>query len=233
MFLLRVVRTVVACAALLGLGASLAESAEATRAARLFTLHSAEAGSVTVEWEPQAVRDASAGPGPFVLREFPLDSELRVDLKVEPFSIVGPNTRFVAGRRGWPDVPLEFDPSTVILLRGEVAGRPGSHVFLALRDGSSTGYVDLGPGRQRYRISQGNAPGPLSVFGAVSPPTLPPGVPLCGLYEEQLPLPSAGALPTVGQFPGLKHIEVAVETDHEYFQLFGDADAATAYLVQL
>jgi DNA-binding beta-propeller fold protein YncE len=188
---------------------------------------------LTVEWDPQAVRDASTGTGAFVLREFPLDSGLQVDLRVEPFSIVGPNTRFVAGRRELPDVPLEFDLSTVILLRGEVAGRPGSHVFLALRDGSSTGYVDLGPGRRRFRISQGQEPGPLAVFVAASPPTQPPGVPLCGLDEQESPSPTAGLAPAAGALAGLKQIEVAVETDHEFFQLFGDADAAIAYLVQL
>ena len=99
MFLFRVIRAVVACAALLGLGASVAESAEATRVAQLFRLHSAEAGSVTVEWEPQAVRDAVAEDGALVLREFPLRSDLSVDLRVETFTVIGPNTRFLSGAR--------------------------------------------------------------------------------------------------------------------------------------
>ena len=103
-----------------------------------------------------------------------------------------------------------------------------------MSDGPSTGYVDLGPGHPRYRISgHPTDPGRLSVFRAVGPPTLPPDVPPCGLEDEQLPLPTAGSSPTLSQFPGLKHIEVAVETDHEFFQLFGDTDAATAYLVLL
>ena len=217
-------------AVVLGLGVCVAGSAEAARVAQLFRLHSAEAGSVTVEWELQAVRDAIAGDGALLLREFPLRSDLSVDLRVEAFTVVGPNTRFLSG----PDVQLDFDPASVALLRGEVVGRPGSHVFLALGEGPSTGYVDLGPGHRRYRISSHPTdPGRLSVFRAVSSPTLPPGVPLCELHGQPSPRPSAGGSPTVSPIPGLKHIEVAVETDHEFFQLFQDADAATAYLVQL
>ena len=143
-------------------------------AASVFTFQVAGAGVATVEWELQAIRDAVAEDGKIMLRGLPLRSDLSVDLKVETFSLVGPNTRFLSGLDG----QIEFDPSSIVLLRGEVVGRPGSHVFLALHSGSSTGYVDLGPGHRRYRISSHPTDRErLSVFRAVSPPTLPPDVP--------------------------------------------------------
>ena len=144
------------------------------------------------------------------------------------------------GRHGQPDVPIEFDPSSIVLLRGEVAGRPGSHVFLALTDRFSTGYVDLGPETSAAtaspRAGTPRSPVGSSVFRAMGAPTLPGGV---DLMRRRGPRPATAqggagrALLPPGFFPGLKQVELAVETDHEFFQLFGDSVMATTYLAVL
>ncbi|HET6278698.1 MAG TPA: M12 family metallo-peptidase, partial [Candidatus Polarisedimenticolia bacterium] len=184
--------------------------------------------------------------GPFRVRGFPLRDDLEVDLDLERFTVTGPGTRFVVGRRGAPDDALDFDPAAVLLLRGTVRGRPGSHLFMALQNGRASGVIDLGAGGGRYRIASQDAagatlpPGTLAVFRMEeTAAALPPGVPLCGAGEggeaapatsgERSPLP----LPVQPPRPGLRQLELAVDTDHEYFGLFGDLDAAAAYLVAL
>jgi len=176
---------------------------------------------------------------------FPLRPGLSVDLDIEPFRVTGPGTRFVLGRAGGEDETLVFDPSSVHLFRGEVTGRAGSHVFLALAEGRSVGRIDLGPGDRRYRIAPSDAAGRalgrsrFSVFPTLGAPTLPPGVPLCGVEpagEPPPPLPRRGPRSAENGsilITALKHLELAVETDHEFFVLFDDADAAATYLVQL
>jgi len=221
-----------------GLAALVGDPSGAATDDRLFEPAPASDGSFVVTWERRALAEAHARGRTFTVRRFPLRSDLAPDLVLEPFSITGPGTRFVVGAAGEPDRPLNFDSAAILLFRGGVAGVAGSHVFLALGDDTSTGYVDLGPGESRYRVAsragQGDPlqPGSLSVFRAMGPPDLPPDVPLCGVAGGAHPPPTgATTLPPVAV--GLRHLELAVETDHEFFVLFDGATAAAAYLVQL
>ncbi len=216
---------------------------------RAFTLRSSRPAAIEVEWHPDAVRLAAASARPIRVPAFPLAAGLAVDLEIEPFSVTGPRTRFVIGRRDAPDEPLDFDPRSIALFHGSVAGHPGSRVFLALGERFSTGHVDLGPGRGHYRIASKDEtgrdlpPGRLTLFRTTpaAAPSLPPGVPLCGLESAGdarsgdamlggMRLPVKG---TTGPAVGLKHLELAVDTDLEFFQLFDHAAAAAAYLVAL
>ncbi len=212
---------------------------------RAFTLHSSRPAAARIEWHRDAVRRAAASARQIRVRAFPLAADLAVDLEIEAFSVTGPKTRFVVGRRDAPDRPLDFDPRAIALFRGTVAGHPGSRVFLALSERSSTGFVDLGPGRQSYRIASKDEagrelpPGLLTLFRtAPAVSSLPPGVPLCGVDDAAAlsgeVRPGGVRLPvrgTTGPAVDLKHLELAVDTDFEFFRLFDDAAAAAAYLV--
>jgi hypothetical protein len=181
-----------------------------------------------------------------------LSSDLAVDLELEPFWVAGPDTQFVVGRKGQPDRRLDFDPSSIALFRGHVRGRAGSHVYLALSDRQSMGFVDLGPGAQRYEISSKGrfgttlAPQEIVVYKQTAATSLPPNVPLCGVEGPHLKrlraldtgtvaaTKAADSTAAAGPAPstvGLKHMELAVETDYEYFILFGDETEATTYLI--
>ncbi len=211
-----------------------------------FTLRSSRPATAEIEWHQGAVRRAAASARRFRVRAFPLAANLAVDLDIEPFSVTGPETRFVIGRRDAPDELLDFDPRSISLFHGTVTGYAGSRVFLALSERSSTGYVNLGAGRESYRIASKDEagrqlpPGRLTLFTttpAVS--SLPPGVPLCGVdgavaARAVAALPGGARLPAkgiAGPAVGLKHLELAVDTDLEFFQLFDDVAAAAAYLV--
>ena len=202
-------------------------------------------GLATHQVDRRGLRRAASRDRPFRVERFALEPTREVDLVLERFEVANVDTVFVLGRRDGPDVPLDFDPTEVTLLRGSVDGVPGSRVVLALREGMDTGRIDLGPGRGTYRVSSRGPRGrPLSedrisVFPARERAELPPDVPFCGVDDHapeldlggETPVAIAGALspPAVG----LQHMELAVETDYEYFQLFGDAADAAAYVVSL
>ncbi|MDJ0785277.1 MAG: M12 family metallo-peptidase [Myxococcota bacterium] len=212
--------------------------------ATVFRAGAAEGTLPSVHWKHDALRGLRPSRDEVRIRDFPLPPDRRVDLELEPFSVVSDRTRFVVGRLGRADAPLPFDPDEVILLRGEVRGKPGSRVFLALRKGASTGHIQLGPGEASYRISSRGSDGRLLeedrtvVFETRPAPELPPGVPFCGVDGEARPVgpsilaPQTRAAPPE-PFVGIQHLELAVETDYEFFRLFGNLDDAAAYVVAL
>ena len=108
---------------------------------------------LVLSYDHALMEAAARDPAPLLVRDFPLSSVSRVDLKLRPFSVTGPNTRFVIGRKHGSDVPVEFDARRIVLLRGSVSDVPGSHVFLALSPGRSTGRIDLGAGRASFLVS--------------------------------------------------------------------------------
>ncbi len=185
-----------------------------------------EAAAGPVAW--RALRDWPA-VGVRTLEAFPLSQDLQVDLTLERFTVTAPGSRFVRGGRHG-DRPLDFDSASVVLLRGTVAGRPGSRAFLALSDHGGFGTVDLGG--ERYWLSSSGR-GRLEAAPAAAG-GWPFGVPLCGSGDEVSPRPPPrGGAAGLEPVRGLRQIELAVETDYELFQLFGDLDAVAAYVVSV
>ncbi|MCH7597225.1 MAG: hypothetical protein IID35_11805, partial [Planctomycetes bacterium] len=199
----------------------------------------------TARWDRDTVREAARAGRKLTVKAFPLPNGRSVDLELRPFSISSSNSRFVVGRKGQPDRPADFDPTSISFFRGEVAGRPGSHVFLALGDLFSTGYVDLGAGAGRFEVSSLGRDGKpltdggLSVFQGAASANLPPGVELCGVDSHRhklteaalgLRVPEAQVAAAPPSTVGLKHMELAVDSDYEYFALIGEETAAIAYL---
>ncbi|MCW5775605.1 MAG: hypothetical protein KIS87_04050 [Phycisphaeraceae bacterium] len=198
------------------------------------------AGSATVAMYTfeDAALDARAA-GPIIVRDFPLGaSGRRADLHLTRIAVTTPWTRFAVGRAGERDAPLNFDPASVTLLRGTVIGLPGSRVFIALGANASNGYIEVAG--ERFGISSRlpgggvTRAGEVAVF-AVRPggSILPPGVEYCRVvrHDEE---PSQNPRNVQDQPTNLyRVVELAIETDYEYFLLFGDLDAAAEYIVSL
>ncbi len=203
----------------------------------------AQPGLTVIRFDPGMVQDLAAARGPVLIERFPVRPDLTVDLQVTPFRVTTPNTRFVVGRRHGPDEPLPFDPASVLLFRGSVRGSGDSHVFLSISPWGSAGRVDLGPAGPSYFISSrgggrvdlgedelvvfpgGSGPGPT---GGGLPVSCGVDTSAPGARSRQRPV-QARATP----IHGLKQIEVAVETDYEYYLLFNDLNAAAAYVTQV
>lgn len=193
--------------------------------------------------------------------DFPLPDGRTIRLELEEFWVTGPQTLFVRGttdERPYFE-EIAFDPSRIRLFRGRVVDRPASDVYLALADSSTTGWIDLGPGVGRWALSGRELGGrQLPPREAYVFNTLGPGVTSvpnehCAVHREDhdedehedddddhprkpprgaAPEPLYGPNPT-GIRPGHRILELAIETDYEYFSLFGDLNEAGTYVVQL
>ncbi len=199
-----------------------------------------------VELNTAAIADAAAD-GKVVLDALQLDSRTQVALELERVALPPNRTQYVLGRPNGADAPLDFDPAGALVLRGTVAGRPGSRAFIALTAGGGGGYVDLGTG-VRYVLSTTDLDGSslgagrLRVRPAIGAASRPPGLALCGADEvpENAGLMNAhpgpvggGGIDGLDPVRGPRIIDIAVETDNELFNLFGNAQATAAYVTAL
>lgn len=214
-------------------GSLAAAMARKTPVADLASPAAPQGGLFTVRLDPARLADAAKTPGALLIQGFPIGIGRSLDLEVERFWVTKPGTRFVVGGHGGKDEPLAFDPDSVVLLRGRVAGRPHSSVYIAISDFVSNGIIDLGKGLPRYGVSsRGPAgaplgPGYLAVFEAVAGGPNP--MPFCHVLDPGI-APQGGIDEPI---KGLRQVQLAVDTDHEFFQLFGDETATAAYIVEL
>lgn len=218
-------------------------------------------------------RDALRESNGVRLEAFPLPGRPHADLVLERFRVTAPGARFVVAQdEGRRQVPLDYDPERVVLLRGHIAGAPDSRVFLALSDSGDNGYIETGPGGEQFAIASRGvdgrplAPGSIGVYRPrAGGRSLPPGVPNCGVatsaelwFGDEISLGAGEERPAGGFREPAPHglwfggdverpmdpaglaparyrrqLQLAIETDNEYYVLFNDLTAAGDYVVQL
>ncbi len=203
------------------------------------------ADDVIVRWDAAPLGSREHGGRAFLLEGVPLSATRRVDLELKPFSVVDADTRFVVGRKGKPDEVFSFDTSPIRAFRGKVRGRSGSDVFIVLGDSQCSGYFDLGPGGKRFLLSSKDehgatlANGVTTIFPAGDGAGYQPPVPFCGVgpASHAVVASSVEAPASVAGVPspalGVRLVELSLESDFEYFSLFGNREAAAEYLVQM
>jgi DNA-binding beta-propeller fold protein YncE len=202
-----------------------ADPAPSTRL-RLFT----ERSDGGLEVQADALAELRSRTGPVLLEAVPLAPDRVADLAVERFFVTSERTRFVLGRPGGADVPLDVDTDRIVLLRGDVPGFPASHVYLAIAPDRAVGSVDLGPGSPRFVLTGG---GTGVAFSSAQGAFAPPLPELCGVEDPEEPAPPAGGVAGAVGAPQTWSIDLAVDTDYEFYELYGDADAAAAYVTSL
>jgi len=170
-----------------------------------------------------------------------------VELDLERFPVASPGARVVLGSLDAADTPVDFDWSAVRAYRGSLRGRDGSRAFLVTTPHGTTGWITPDRSGQRYWISSHNGGVPLPGAQVLVFPhdgSVPsPGPELCGLQTEPhgehgpphhaqpLEPPSSSADSTARR--DLRRIEMAIETDYEYYLLFNNVQAATDYVVRV
>jgi Metallo-peptidase family M12 len=191
-----------------------------------------------VEVDPAGLGRAVAQGQAMVLEDFPLTNARSVDLSLERFTVTTDRTRFVIGSVDGADRPFDFDPSSIIMLRGTVVGEVGSHVFLAFSDDLSTGTITLPSTGERFGIaSRGTdgrrlAPGRVSVFALPAAAGGLGDVPLCGVADSPFDWPAADTRGTTG-IERIKQIEMAIETDWDLAVVFDSPEDEAAYVTIL
>lgn len=227
-------------------------AAMAACACVLVVIGRAQAQHATLELGHHALSKDSA-----VFDRFPLPDGSTLTLDIEPFRVFAPGARILvvdpAGERD-----ADFDPTSITFYRGSVQGRPGSHVFLSISEDSTIGRIELGAGQPTYVVNSDGgdsaaggvtlARGQVVVYEAtatVAPHTAPT---MCGTHAGITPIgPAPTSMPTaepddpdgpvltpaIGTpIYGLRRARLAVDSDYEFFELFGDERAALTYLVQ-
>ncbi len=216
------------------LAAPAAKAAHATPAARPVARR--EAPASILAWQGDAfVADSSlaarlrAAPST-IATQFVLGGE-SVPVILHRMEVVAPSVDVRLGERSAPELATAI--RNVVQWRGEVVGEPGSLVHLAVSDRGAAGIVDRGAGRGRFTLrpigaaQHGLAQGPVRFDRSSGP--VAPDVPICATTEDAGGVAGAGAVP-----PGVVPvIELAVDTDYEYYAIFNDPQAAAEYVAAL
>ncbi len=178
----------------------------------------------------QLARQREQG-SPFLIEGLDLPSRGPVTLQLEPYRVLAPDARIVVGTEQG-DVPIEVDPAQYFFFRGHVVGEAGSHVSLAIGPRLSAGRIELGPGRPAYALGsilpQGERldSNELAIFQTSGSAGHPIACETVGGSD----LAPAGPPP----MPGMRQGELAVDTDHELFVMFGSSEQDTIdYVIQL
>jgi hypothetical protein len=200
----------------------------------------ATAASPTVLWSDPAL----AG----LTRAVPIGSTLRIDgailekngppeaLELERFRVFAPEARIVVHGAG---ETLTLPPPAHAYLRGTVTGRPGSRVLLTvLEDGGLRGLI---ASEGRYWLATQGAGEPRPTLQEVTEhPALAAGARRFECDADRLPRQAPESLPgplSGDNLPAGSNREpsagatarVGVETDYEYYQLFGSVSGAVSY----
>ncbi len=199
-----------------------------------------------VRFDPGALESCARARGPIVVERFPLSGSEQVTLRLERFTPVEPGTRFVVGGAGAKDRPVAFDASRILMFRGTVEGAAGSSVFLSIAPGSAVGRFDLGAGRGRFLLSSSGGSrtnlteGQMAIFPASQEGGVSLDVPMCAvtpppdLVRPFTPPPPAGPGGRENDpILGLHQLELAIDSDYELYELFGNVQDTLTYIVQL
>lgn len=187
-----------------------------------------------IRFDPGALTGLRSGQA-VEIAGVPLPGSGAVTLELTRFEVTTARTRFVAGDVAGDGRETGFDPDSVVLLRGAIAGDPGSHAFVSVHDGAMSGRVELGSGERFVITSRAGAGRGMGPGEALVLPDRATGgsLPGCGTESRGWSGDAGGSAREDGARPGLYLVEIAVETDYELYEQFWDLDDEAAYIVQL
>jgi sugar lactone lactonase YvrE len=165
-----------------------------------------------------------------VQMQVPLNEVESVRVHLKRFEVIAPDARFIRAQRGGMAVA---GAPQVVLLRGEIANEPASRVFLALTaGGGGIGAVQRGSGAQFHLGTRwiNNQPAGLLVKPGAG------DVPDFSEFCSVIPAPDFSPNDADGaqslEQRGPRVLNIAIDADQAYCNLFGDLAAAEEYIVQ-
>ena len=162
-------------------------------------------------------------------------------LSLRRFRAVAPDARVEigSGKRA-PSALLDATLRGVVHFEGAVDGYPNSSCYLAFGATGAAGWIDLGDGHGHFTLQgAGSSPDRTGLIAGEAAfvrtnGTSAPEVPACGgaLGHDH---GGEGGTAGIGDIPpGVrKVVELAVDSDYEFYAIFGDAAAATEYVAAL
>jgi len=181
---------------------------------------------------------ASEAGAAWIIRGVEIDGVGLADLNVAHVEVFAPDASIIIDD-GLATFSFQ-DPPTTRFLRGEIAGIPGSVVALMqTHEGTISGLMT--DGDATWKIDRRSPEAPLETVPIDSDTAIMEKPFACG--NEQLPYPSlwqtapadANDPPPSAELPAgqLYQATVAIETDYEFYALFGNITAATNYIGNL
>lgn len=174
--------------------------------------------------------------------------EATYNLVLQRFAVFKPNAEILVH---YPDGPKAIDAPNTVYLSGYVEGSPRSYAYLSVReDGSMRGVVnDIG---RHFMLAAGEQTGVLSAglySRQIGDEELQEDFAEFSCSSDNLPgitqsnkvgpankpelKPQPTVFPTRGKLSSIYQVEVALETDNQFYDLFGNATDATEYLGDL
>jgi len=167
--------------------------------------------------------------------DFPLDVNTIVDLELERFEVTTPATVIVEGT---PEGDKPIPHPEIALFKGHVIGMPDSHVVLSVSPHMKSGLIRMGElqyflsdrgGREKSaRSAQYVIYERSDSFIDEKPMSFTCDTESSG--DRMLPMVEAEEFTESFDW---RVALIAVETDFEYWQLFGNSDQAVTYVIQL
>ncbi len=188
-------------------------------------------GVTKVRFTQSEFYDLRLGPAERLL-ELPVDAHRNVRLKLERFSVIAPDSRFLSGS---PGGDIQTPVPDVVMFRGEIEGENNSHVYLAVSStGMAGGYLTKSSG-ENYFIAQSPAEaakgwnGEILIHAQQAGIDLPEGVLPCGVEPAEGFVPHGVDKRMINASHGIRMARVAIDSDQEYYQIFNDASSAQGY----
>ncbi len=213
------------------LGVAVAQAAPPTPSGTfgspLVVAGAARDGVVPLRIDPAAAAALRAAGGG-VVGGLPVGAGRRVDVRLERLEVFAPAAQVVVvDERG----PRQVALPAVDLYAGEVVSEPGSYVFLSLGR-TVQGLIESSDGTFIIadRAGDGRPPVAYELSAVADRLDIRPWV--CGTDRLES-LGKAWAGPATRGTAACRRTQVAIETDHEYWQLFGNDSDATAYVATL
>ncbi|MEY3142782.1 MAG: hypothetical protein RLY21_1275 [Planctomycetota bacterium] len=165
--------------------------------------------------------------------------EIRLSLR--RFHAVASDARVELGTsRRTPSAVLTAALRGVVHFDGSVDGYPGSSCYLAFGATGVAGWIDLGDGRGHFTLQgAGDTADRIGLISGDSAfvrtnGTSAPDVPTCGGALGHDHGGEGGVAGTGDIPPGVrKVVELAVDSDYDFYAIFGDATAASEYVAAL
>ncbi|MCI0364002.1 MAG: M12 family metallo-peptidase [Phycisphaerales bacterium] len=162
--------------------------------------------------------------------QFPVSVNRSLALQLRPFDIVTPETKFLQATR---TNQTRLAPPSITLFRGEIAGDPGSHVYLSfMKTGAANGFIRSGSGVSLELLTVREPGQPMAVLVRPAATFLPGFDQLCMTILPPADGGIAGGSPP-DPARGVRVLTVAIDGDQSFTNLFESTDEANAYIVQL
>ena len=171
-----------------------------------------------------------------VVKDFPLGMDGEVNLRLQQFDVFTPDAEIVLGSLNYlgEAVHREKSKPDVVLLRGAIEGDPSSRVFLALGEHTTNGLIETDG--NTYVLAKNKSAGWTVVYNVndVNPEDMNWKDVYCEALETGRAITEKRRYSTNVPEGGCQALQIAVETDWEFTELFdGSIDASSEYAATL